>query len=466
MEKYGPSDDGDSWDDRTNTMVTSETLYSVAYNGTNWVATGSSGNTVFQSTDNGETWSLKTGPTGIRSIGSDGSGFVIGTSNGKVFISSDGDSWGSAITTPITTSIHLVTYANSLYIAGGQSGNIVVSSDGGASWDEETTLATGNLDIGVATDGNSVLIGGGAGAFTSTIRTPGALDSVSYTFDREHGGFPILPFVLSNIPGNTTDTDFAILENTFLAGEITAGRLTGLTLSSITKGNKLTSTTTGDRTDLTVVATGVVGSTLVPTVTVQTQGETGVTELSTSYNLTASTSHSPQTLSSSFPNDQLVADARIRIRNHFVNGDIGNYEQPTAIGSNSFFDVTSSFTGVDSPNLQFTITTPGTGGDLVATDVVQRQGGVIIDQITATISGGGLTSDVTVGPSDQITSVQLNTALNTAVASDSAVTIANESEGRVLTGAVEIQHPAIGFSVNKGHTGDITRDIRTLTYGN
>ena len=137
---------------------------------------------------------------------------------------------------------------------------------------------------------------------------------------------------------------------------------------------ELDSDTVGDVTDITVVFSGGGGSTAAAAVDVAVQGVDGVTRLATAYAMTSSGSHSPSMVASTFTNDATALEAIAEARAHFLGTvAIGGYNAPSAITSNAF-DVTNTTAGVDTPDLMFEITTAGTGGDLVATDVVQTQG--------------------------------------------------------------------------------------------
>ena len=152
---------------------------------------------------------------------------------------------------------------------------------------------------------------------------------------------------------------------------VTAGTLTGVTVSAVTDATRVTSTTTGERTDLTVVITGGAGSTAASTVNVTTQGTDSTVATATSYTITASSPHSPSSVAATFANDLSAAACLTQIRNHFVNDDIGGYSESAITGTS--FLATSDTTGNET-DLTFAITNAGTNGDLVFTSSVTTQG--------------------------------------------------------------------------------------------
>ena len=169
-----------------------------------------------------------------------------------------------------------------------------------------------------------VTVGSGGVIITS----PGVvLDSISITVDPLHSTAPIVYTASASATGATQDSEFKAA----LDAAVTAGTLTGVTISAITNVTKVLSNTTGTRVNLDVMITGGSGSTAIPTETVIREGADGTVGMATTYTATAGSPHSPRSIASSFANDLPKADCITQIRNHFVNNDIGGYSEGAII---------------------------------------------------------------------------------------------------------------------------------------
>ena len=247
------------------------------------------------------------------------------------------------------------------YLSAGSSANIIPQGAFSSSGDTMTYLPTNSTLVftvqAVTTEADLTMV---------VTDYDSSLTDFTVTLDTEHSASPIT--------GTFTVSSSAISMAAQVRVAVTAASTTNLTIQTGTNATvELDSTTIGIKANITVLLEGGFGSTASTEITVS-EGMEGATK--TSYKITASSNHSPASLSSVFANDLTQANAIAQIRNHFVNNNIGGYSAGT-LGATTF-EVTSSVAGVDTPDLEFIITNAGTGGDLIAGDVVTTQGRNII----------------------------------------------------------------------------------------
>jgi len=147
------SPDGLAW--RAITTPGNNNFYrGVAHNGARFVAVGlgpnatQRGGAVFS--DDGETWSAGTLPANVGTMSAVAAGagvFVAVGETGRIYYSADGTAWNEA-SSPVTTALITITYANGLFVVGGSSGRILTSSDG-IDWTNRS-VSTGNTLASIA----------------------------------------------------------------------------------------------------------------------------------------------------------------------------------------------------------------------------------------------------------------------------------------------------------------------------
>jgi len=182
------SSDAVSWDNRTDTSVSSRNINEVAFGNNTFVAVGAYG-TIVTSSDNGTTWDNRT--SGSIDILEDvafgnntflATGYVSGVNSGIILSSSDnGTSWDN-VTTVTNQTFSGVAYGNDTFVVVGNSGTILSSSDNGTTWDNRTNSSvTSNYlrhvgfgnDVFVAVGGNGTIVTSSDNGTTWTSRTSG-----------------------------------------------------------------------------------------------------------------------------------------------------------------------------------------------------------------------------------------------------------------------------------------------------
>ena len=162
------------------------------------------------------------------------------------------------------------------------------------------------------------------------------------------------------------------------------------------------------------------------------------------------------------------------VNTQIVNAYNTNTENPIDIRAE---DITASDV------IRITGQSPGPLGGLVSVDinnhdVPQAMRGTIDYQdatvtrageapgtITISLTGGGQQTDFLLEVTTATTAAQIATALTAHVATDPGVTIADETEGRVMTSTGFIEYPDVSFTVTGASTNTLVTDIRTLQRG-
>jgi photosystem II stability/assembly factor-like uncharacterized protein len=170
------SSDAVSWDNRTDTSVSSRNINEVAFGNNTFVAVGQYG-TIVTSSDNGTTWDNRTsGSTNYLEDVAFGNnkfiatGWTEGVNSGIILSSSDnGTSWDN-VTTVTNRGFNGVAYGNGNFVVVGNSGIILSSSDNGTSWDNRTNSSynTSTYNLYHVGFGNDVFVAVG---LTGTILT-------------------------------------------------------------------------------------------------------------------------------------------------------------------------------------------------------------------------------------------------------------------------------------------------------
>ncbi|MSU48169.1 MAG: PKD domain-containing protein [Opitutus sp.] len=142
------SADGATWA-RSATPITSHFYRGIAHNGARYATVGvGAANAAIRATaafsTDGLGWTAATVPAGAGNMlaAAHGAGrFVAVGETGRIYNSTDGAVW-SEVTSPVTTSLGAVAYADNLFVATGASGRVLTSTDG-ATWINRS-VATGN----------------------------------------------------------------------------------------------------------------------------------------------------------------------------------------------------------------------------------------------------------------------------------------------------------------------------------
>ena len=203
--------DGVNWTIRSNGIRTFfpgisnsgfSTMYSAAYGGGTWVIGGTTSK-IFTSTDNGVTWTYQNGfytlnaNTNLSVAAYGNSRFITGGASGRLAYSTNsGVTWTLATTGFGTSSILGATYANSLFVIGGVLGKLATSPDA-ITWTSYTTAINGttfgtDTIYGIAWSGSKFVVIGATG---KVLTSP---DGVTWTYQ---GG---LLAVLTDLPANVS----------------------------------------------------------------------------------------------------------------------------------------------------------------------------------------------------------------------------------------------------------------------
>lgn len=179
------SSDGVNWTSYTPSFMSPQGINDIVWNGTNfvgvegWTYTSPDGiawnlNATTFDTLNGVTWSSTLGLH--ITVGEDG----------LIMSSPDGATWTTE-TSPTSSWLNDVTWANGKFLAVGENGTIVSSNDG-STWSTETSGTTGSLN-GVTWSGtefvtvglNDVLISADGSSWTAGTAPPAYLESVAWS---------------------------------------------------------------------------------------------------------------------------------------------------------------------------------------------------------------------------------------------------------------------------------------------
>jgi hypothetical protein len=186
--KLAYSPDGLIWSASTNgNSIISTTAYSVAWNGSMWVAAGSGTNTLAYSYD-GLTWSGSTNGNSIisglvQSVAWNGTIWVAG-GNGTNFLaySNDGLTWSASTNgnSIFTASVQSVAWNGSMWIAAGSGTNVLAYSNDGLTWSGSTNGNSIFTTIGYSVAWNgSMWVAGGLGTNTLAYSNDGLTWSAS-----------------------------------------------------------------------------------------------------------------------------------------------------------------------------------------------------------------------------------------------------------------------------------------------
>ena len=170
------SADGVTWTNPYSGMAF--TGKSIGYNGSRYVITSSS--SIRYSDDDGATWtlvSLFSVYTMLYDIVWDGSQFVVVGDSGTVITSPDGAIWTEQ-TTPVTTRLRALTYNGSTFVAIGSSGTIITSPDG-ITWTQRTSNTASQL-LDITWNGSQFVAVGNPSSAGENICVLTSPDSVSW----------------------------------------------------------------------------------------------------------------------------------------------------------------------------------------------------------------------------------------------------------------------------------------------
>ena len=337
-----------------------------------------------------------------------------------------------------------------------------------------TLTGSTDSDSGLAFDvaDNQVLYTNASRTAFSTLA--GALTTWSINLDDTHdSGTPVTGTftTLSNAVSMAAQVRAGV--NT----RITAGTVTGLTVQTGSNAIvELDSTVVGTRDDIEVTLTGGANSTATGTPLTTVTGTDGGSGTATSFNITASSTHSPASVTSTVGDNISRVNFIAGIRTVFTTDTIGGFTvnavqsgtataaEATALGVSTgaaihFFDVTSETAGAETPDLTASITVAGTDGDLSMTAIVQTQGDNAsttgdLTTYSVTIGGNNLTGNFTTASNATSQASQISAAIIANAATNALVTptlSAGELTVTSKTAATDIANPAYTYTI--GTTG-------------
>ncbi|WP_223837203.1 S-layer homology domain-containing protein [Paenibacillus oceani] len=259
------SPDGVSWTNRS--PVSTSTLYGVTYNSGKYVAVGVSG-TILTSTD-GVTWTRQTSnqSTTIYSVTYGSGKFVAVGANGMALTSTDGVSWNSH-SSGTTEWYTTVSYGNGKFTAAG--GRTIVTSSDGVSWTSSSSGASSGTYLYGTAYGNDkyVAVGDKGTIATSTNGTSwtstASVNGINTTFKSViyiNGQFVVVGFngtVMTSLDGiswNTVSSNqsYSFYAVTFNNGMYVSVGYVGMIRTS-SDGTNWTSRTEGTLNTLNAVA--------------------------------------------------------------------------------------------------------------------------------------------------------------------------------------------------------------------
>ena len=171
------SPDGITW--AGGTAPPGNSYRDVAYNGTRFVTAGVGPTTTVRAaaaySDDGVSWTAGTLPANagqIYAIAFGADRFVAAGETGRIYSSVDGVTWTEA-TSPVTSSLRSVAYADGLWVISGDSGRLLTSTDG-VNWTNRS-VATSNTLIGVARHNGAWF------ASSSTVECYTSADGIGWT---------------------------------------------------------------------------------------------------------------------------------------------------------------------------------------------------------------------------------------------------------------------------------------------
>ncbi len=172
------STDGVNWSNPN--TGTSFAGRSIGYNGSRYVITSSG--SVRYSEDDGATWNLvNLGWSEYRmmhGIAWDGSQFVVVGDHGTVITSPDGISWTEQ-TSPVTAHLRAIVHSGGTFVAIGNGGAIITSPNG-TSWTQQTSGTTSQL-LDITSDGSQFVAVGNPSSTGENITVLTSSDGTSWT---------------------------------------------------------------------------------------------------------------------------------------------------------------------------------------------------------------------------------------------------------------------------------------------